>query len=107
MSDRAPARLAHLDGSHERVTGDPSVALEGLLAEVEGADEEHTDVSVIDESEWSLSVYRGGHLIWGDLEGDDELEMLDVPRDEVLAIMLAVAEGRLDDVHARAWTPRP
>lgn len=78
-----------------------------VLAQLDGpVDIEHPDVSIVDESEWGLSAYPGGVLIWQNIEEPGtERHQRDVPRAEVRRLFLAVAAGDLATVHAQPWKP--
>jgi hypothetical protein len=98
--------IRHAFGGME---SDPSLdGLRALLAELdEVADDEHPDVSICDESGWELSAFRDGTLIWGDVEsGDDELELSDVPRDEMVRLFELVAIGRTEELRGLPWSTR-
>lgn len=74
-----------------------------LLDELTAADLEHPGVAVTHESEWSLAVYRSGLVVLENLEGGDPRHKGPVGREECLALMAAVAEGRIDEVRAGVW----
>ena len=95
--------MCHLQGDMEPATVDN---VEALLAELDHADGEHTNVSVSDESEWTLSAFAGGLLIWENVEEDDEpRHMLGVSRREMLDHFQTLVRGDLDAVHALPWSP--
>jgi hypothetical protein len=99
------AHIAHLFGEMEPATAD---ALPALIAELDGADGEHTDVSIQDESGWGLSAYATGLVIWENVEGDAgaEQQMTDVSRDEMVEMFTDIATGNIEAVSARPWMPR-
>jgi hypothetical protein len=96
--------VRHLHGAHE--PNPPPGWEHRLFAELANSDGEHTDVSVLHESGWTLSAFAGGLVVWEDL-GRLELGQLPVERrfrlapEEVLAAWRDLAEGRLADVEAR------
>lgn len=93
----------HVDGSMEPAT---VAALPALLDELSQADDEHPDVAVKHESEWTLSVYRSGKVVWENVEADDEPRHLDgLVREATLALMAALINGRLDVIEAQPWAP--
>ena len=97
------ARLRHLHGEMERATVDK---LQSLLDELEQSDDEHTDVSVSDESEWTLSAFRHGLLVWENVGEDDEPKHLKgLTRSEILKHFTALVNGDLDAIHALPWSP--
>ena len=77
-----------------------------LLDELEEnpEDEEHTSVSVIHESEWGLSCYRGGYATYEHVEGDGEpRHMTDLSRERMLSLMQQVANGALAKLEEEPW----
>lgn len=60
--------VAHPNGEFEQ---DPSPdVFERLLRELECSDSEHRTVSVKHETEWCLSLYPSGRLVWENVEED-------------------------------------
>jgi hypothetical protein len=89
---------------------DPSVErlrtlLQDLDTQIE--DIEHPDVSLTHETEWCLSAFPSGLLVWENLEAGDinPRHMKAVPRDKVLALWLTLAEGDVAAVEAQPWLP--
>jgi hypothetical protein len=99
------ANVAHLFGEMEPASTE---ALPGLIAELDNADGEHTDVSIEDESGWALSAYATGLVIWENVEGDagTEQQMTDVSRDEMVEMFTEIANGNIEAVASRPWEPR-
>ncbi len=94
--------IAHLDGSMEQQA--PLGSIAALLAELDQADGEHTDVAVSHESGWTLSAFADGRLVWENVEGDEEPAHLEnVPRDEAVRLGTLVATGDLEQVAAEPW----
>jgi hypothetical protein len=78
----------------------------GLLDELATAEDEHPNVSVSHEAGWTVGVYSSGRVIYEQVEeGDDERprHVEGLSRDETLALLAAVAEGRLDELEALDW----
>ena len=89
----------HRDGSLD--DNPPLEALEALVRELDGPeDPEHPDVSVTHESEWSLSAFPSGLVIWGNFEESDERRVEGVSRKHVVALFKEVAAGDLANVDA-------
>jgi hypothetical protein len=99
------ANIAHLTGEMEPATAD---LVPALIAELDNADVEHTDVSISDESGWGLSAYASGLVIWENIEGDADTEqqMTDVSRAEMVEMFTDIANGDIDAVAGRPWVPR-
>ncbi len=94
--------ITHLDGSMEQRAPLDSIA--DLLAELDRADGEHTDVAISHGSGWTLSAFADGRLVWENVEDDDEPAHLEgVPRDEAVRLSRLVATGDLDQVAAQPW----
>jgi hypothetical protein len=76
-----------------------------LLDELSNADDEHPDVTVTHETEWSLAVYKSGFVVLENLEQGGPAHMGPIDRPTTLSLMVAVAEGRIDDVQSASWKP--
>ncbi len=76
-----------------------------LLDELSRADSEHPDVSVTHESEWALTVLWSGFVVLENLEHGDPVHAGPLDRPECLALMKAVAEGRIAEVRSGQWRP--
>lgn len=80
--------------------------IDRILAELDGdEDDEHPEVSIQDESGWSLGAFAGGLLVWENVESDEPRHMTAVPRSRVKALFICVAEGDLTSVEAEDWVP--
>ena len=99
------ANIAHLFGEMEPATAE---AMPALIAELDNADVEHTDVSISDESGWGLSAYATGLVIWENVEGDagTEQQMTDVSREEMVEMFTEIANGNIEAVASRPWESR-
>lgn len=97
------ARLTHLDGSMSEAAEDD---LPALLRELSEADAEHADVSVSDESGWTLSAFATGRVVWENAEGDGRPRHLFATPDDVLDLFRALIRGDLRAVEQEAWEPR-
>jgi hypothetical protein len=75
------------------------------LCELDVHDEEHPDVALTHESEWCLSAFEGGLLVWENLQRGEPRHMRDVPRDKVLKLWLALSRGDLSAVEKESWLP--
>lgn len=91
----------HVSGAMDDDISDE--ALDGLLEDLASADAEHPDVSVTQESEWCLSVYRAGRVVWENVEEGEPRHMLGVS--EVRRLMGLVARGALSAVRSLDWRP--
>lgn len=83
----------------------PTTRFADLLAELSDADEEHPDVAVTHDSQWSLSVYRNGFVV---LENDEEGEprhLGPIDEDATISLMQLLAIGELATVLAHPWRP--
>jgi hypothetical protein len=92
-------------GASER---NPSVErLRALLQELDIAieDVEHPDISLTHETEWCLSAFPSGLLVWENLEAEEAnpKHMNGVPPEEVLALWLKLAQGDIEAVQAESW----
>jgi hypothetical protein len=95
--------IAHLFGDHEIATVE---ALPALVAELDQADGEHTDVAVQHESGWALSAYQNGQVIWGNVEADAEVgQLTGVTRAEMVELFTNLVNGDIEAVASRPWDP--
>lgn len=98
----------HLTHRHGGMTsGSSSSDFAALLSELEGPadDAEHHSVAVTHESEWSISVSRGGRVILENLETGGERHMDDVPESKLLALWQCLAAGDIAAIEREPWLP--
>lgn len=76
-----------------------------IIAELEHADDEHTDVSLGHESGWTLSVFQGKKLLWENVESPDisPREVTLDSWDAVVDLLLALSRGNIETVNATSW----
>lgn len=78
--------------------------LDAVLAEDEPVDEEHPEVALTHETEWTLSAFPWGLLVWENVERDDEpRHLIGVDRLLVRKLWSALAEGDLATIEAQPW----
>lgn len=96
--------IYHRYGKAER---DPPLSIfPALLDELEEQldDEEHGSVSIIHESEWGLSVLRGGYVAFENVESDDQpRHMREVSREKLIGLMQDLALGHLGELEKEPW----
>lgn len=85
----------------------PMEQLPTLLAELDERpeDTEHGSVALTHESEWSMSVARGGYVILEHLENGGERHMHAVAANDIIRMWHLLAGGRIEDLLAMAWSP--
>ena len=79
-----------------------------ILAELdakENGDDEHPDVSLVHESEWALSAFADGLLVWENLEEGEPRHMRNVPRERVLELWLKLSRGEIGSIENEPWLP--
>jgi len=94
----------HRYGNSER--DPPKSSFAALLDELEVRvqDEEHTSVSLLHESEWSLAVVRGGYVSFENVEAAGPARhMRGVSREKVLELMELLAAGDLHTLEKEPW----
>ncbi len=64
----------------------PLESFAALYAELSADDDEHPDVSVNHDSEWSLGAFSGGLLVWENVEDGEPRHMHNVSRDDVIRL---------------------
>src|SRR4029078_8456855 len=97
--------IAHRYRGDER---DPSLdLLSALYDELQTEDEEHPSVALCHESEWCLSVYRGGLLIWENVEDPDiEPRHIDaVSKEHTIALWIKLSQGDIAAIDQEPWLP--
>jgi hypothetical protein len=97
------AYIDHLFGDQEVASVE---ALPALIAELDLADAENTDVSVELDSGWALSAYQNGQVIWGNVEADAEVgQLTGVSRAEMVELFTYLVNGDIEAVASRPWDP--
>lgn len=97
--------VIHTDGSGD---DDPSLeSLSGLYDELLTCDQEHGDVSVVDEnSGWCLSAHRDGRLIFQHLGTRQASHMIPVEKLKVLALWHCLVKGDIERIRSEPWKIR-
>ena len=84
----------------------PLSSLEELYSELSQANQEHTDVSLTHESEWCLTAFSSGLLVWENVAGEGEPQhMLNVPKEKTLELWSLLANGSIDAINKENWLP--
>ena len=85
----------------------PLSVLPALLAELKGRrdDTEHGSVALTHESEWCISVARGGHVIFENLEDGRAGHLTGIPDAQVLEMWADLAAGRIAKLQELPWKP--
>jgi hypothetical protein len=83
----------------------PSVdRMREVLAELDGDDDdEHPNVSLTHESEWTLSAFPDGLVIWENAEADVARHMLHVSRVKVLDLWIKLSLGQIEAIEQEPW----
>jgi putative hemolysin len=68
-------------------------------------DTEHGSVAVTHESEWCLSVFRGGYVTFEHLEDGGECHMLDVSEAKIIELWSLLAAGDIAAIQREPWKP--
>ncbi len=97
--------ITHRYGSMDR--DPPLTELPRLLQELRERpeDTEHSSVAVTHESEWSMSVSRGGYVVLENLESGGERHMLNVQEHEILRMWQLLAAGNVAQLESLPWQP--
>jgi hypothetical protein len=85
----------------------PIERLRELLQSLDIEEKEHPDVALKHETEWCLSAYRSGLLVWENVEAEHNSakHMNCVPRETVLGLWLKLARGDIAAIQAEPWLP--
>jgi hypothetical protein len=98
----------HVTHRYGAMTSDPPLSsLPELLRELDDRpdDTEHDSVSVSHESEWCMSVWRGGYIVLEHLEDGGERHMLAVPDSKIVEMWSRLAEGDIASLELEPWMP--
>jgi hypothetical protein len=94
--------VVHTDGSGDKRPTPES--LSALYDELQTADREHGDVSVIhDDTGWSMSAHRDGRLVFEHLRNGGERHMMPVPKVRVLELWKRLIDGDIDGLLGEPW----
>jgi hypothetical protein len=75
-----------------------------LYNELNSADDEHTDVSLTHETEWCLSAFKNGLLIWENVAGEGSPKhMHAVSREKVIILWQKLALGKISEIEQEPW----
>ena len=68
-------------------------------------DDEHISVSVGHESEWYLSLYPDGTLIWENVADriDQPRHMKNMPKEKVIDLWTKLANGEIEAFNRESW----
>lgn len=92
----------HLMGESE--VGIELDVLPALYDELAKADSEHTDVSITHESEWCLSAFNSGLLVWENVAGEGgPMHLKNAAKEKVISLWYALAQGRIEEVNREQW----
>ena len=85
----------------------PLSVLPALLAELSERpdDTEHGRVALTHETEWCISVSRGGHVIFENLEDGGERHLTGVSDAQILLMWEDLAAGRIAKLQENPWVP--
>ena len=94
--------INHLMGNAEI---DPALeSLTSLFDELDGADEENTDVSLTHETEWSISAFSSGLVVFENVAGEgDPMHMKNVSKEKVIGLWSLLAQGELVKINEENW----
>lgn len=80
-----------------------------LYDELDYKDDEHPSVSLSHESEWTLSAYGSGLLVWENVDIEYESlppqHMRNVPKHKTLELWRKLASGDISTVQSEPWLP--
>jgi hypothetical protein len=88
-------------GEHEREPTE--TRMREVLAELDANDDEHPDVSLTHESEWCLSAYPSGILVYENLEAGEPRHLNHVSRARVLELWLLLSKGQMEVIETEPW----
>lgn len=75
-----------------------------VLDELDVSDPEHPDTWLVHESEWTLSAFESGLIIWDNPELSDGPRYREqVSRDEVLHLWELLSRGEIEEIESLSW----
>lgn len=98
----------HITHRYGNMDGSQSVsAFSESLRELDDRpeDTEHNSVAVTHESEWCISVSRGGNVTFEHLEGGGERHMCHVTEAKIVELWNRLAEGDVAALEREPWKP--
>jgi hypothetical protein len=97
--------LTHRYGAQERSSS--TSLLSALLRELDDQkdDTEHGSVAVTHESEWCMSVSRGGYVTFEHLEGCGKRHMRGISEAKILELWGLLAAGDIASIQKEPWKP--
>jgi hypothetical protein len=101
MSFHITDRYGSMDGPHD------TARFPFLLGQLDERpeDTEHGSVAITHESEWCISVSRGGVAILEHLEDGGECHMLGLTEPQVIHLWTLLAEGDIASIQQQPWVP--
>lgn len=104
QGDRVSYWVNHLMGNTD--VEYPFSSLSDLYSELSQADQEHIDVSLTHESDWCLSAFSSGLLVWENVGGEGEPQhMINVPKEKILELWSLLASGSIEAINQENWQP--
>jgi hypothetical protein len=92
----------HLMGESSLDT--PLESLAAVYDELSNSDVENTDVSLTHESEWCLSAFSSGLLVWENVAGEGEPKhMKGVAKEKVIELWKSLSAGSISDIDQEEW----
>ena len=95
--------IHHRGGEYER---EPTLdRLSTLYDELKYEDDEHPDVSLTHESEWSLGAFGSGLLVWENVAETDvkPRHMKNVSKDKTIELWKKLAQGKIEEIDKEPW----
>ncbi|MGS2723395.1 hypothetical protein ACVBEJ_06585 [Porticoccus sp. GXU_MW_L64] len=95
--------VIHIEGNNEEAY--PLEKLPTLYSELEGIEDAESYVALTHESEWCLSAYANGTLVWENnfSELDESWYMEGVPEQKVIELWSLLASGNIDLIKQQTW----
>ena len=82
-----------------------AVRLREILDQLDAVGPEHPCVSLTHESEWCLSAFTSGLLVWENVEVGDPRYMKNVTLDRVLELWIRLSKGFIAEIETEPWMP--
>jgi hypothetical protein len=85
----------------------PEAEFDAILAELDRADKEHPDAILKHESEWAVSCYRDGQVVFENVAArpPNPRHMRGVSRADMAEMWRHLARGDFDWLNKKPWKP--
>ncbi|MGF1733619.1 hypothetical protein [Photobacterium kasasachensis] len=82
----------------------PLEFLSSLYSELSDTNDEHADVSLTHDTEWCISAFASGLVIWENVSGQGEPKhMKNISKEKLLSLWHELAVGNISKIEQEPW----